>query len=99
MYLYYAYDIIFGAAVVLALFSTHCSSGDAFGFILNITGGIVGSIPSFILPAAMYLKVCKNSEWLYYPAAVVLVVGVKLGDFALIFLCKLFQLYAHHGCS
>ena len=66
-------------AVVLVLFALNIASGDAFGFILNLTGGIAGTIPSFILPAAMYLKVCDNTEPFYWPSWVELILGTILG--------------------
>jgi solute carrier family 38 (sodium-coupled neutral amino acid transporter), member 11 len=38
------------------------SSGQAFSVILNITGGVGGSLSTFILPAAIYLKIVPPSS-------------------------------------
>jgi len=39
----------------LLLHATGLSNGEAFGVILDFTGGVVFSVVSFILPAALYL--------------------------------------------
>jgi len=43
-------------AFVLMMLGLGLASGDAFALILNITGGIGGSLATFILPSAIYLK-------------------------------------------
>eukprot|EP00611_Tribonema_gayanum_P019398 TRINITY_DN3353_c0_g1_i1.p1 TRINITY_DN3353_c0_g1~~TRINITY_DN3353_c0_g1_i1.p1 ORF type:complete len:206 (-),score=28.26 TRINITY_DN3353_c0_g1_i1:455-1072(-) len=43
-------------AICVALSATGVASGEAFGIILNLSGGIIGSIVSFILPALMYKR-------------------------------------------
>jgi amino acid permease len=42
--------------VVIMLQSSGLSSGSAFSLVLDLTGGVAGSLTSFILPAAIYLK-------------------------------------------
>jgi hypothetical protein len=42
--------------VVIVLQSSGLSSGSAFSLVLDLTGGVAGSLTSFILPAAIYLK-------------------------------------------
>jgi len=44
-------------AFVLMMLRLGLASGPAFALILNVTGGIGGSLATFILPAAIYLKV------------------------------------------
>lgn len=53
------------------------TSGEAFSIILNITGGISGSITSFILPSWIFLTLpdTKN-DFLYYPAWIILILGI-----------------------
>jgi sodium-coupled neutral amino acid transporter 11 len=61
---------------VIALLQLNLSSGLAFSLILNITGGVGGSLEAFILPAAIYLKLMSVDSPLYNPARVLFVVGV-----------------------
>lgn len=70
--------ILISSGAVLILFGCKLGSGGAFGFVLNITGGVAGSIPSFILPAAMYIKVGDKDRWLYNASWIVLVLGIIL---------------------
>ena len=42
--------------VVIILQSSGLSSGSAFSLVLDLTGGVAGSLTSFILPSAIYLK-------------------------------------------
>jgi hypothetical protein len=52
------------------------SLGDAFGVILDFTGGVAGSMTSFVLPAAVYLKVMPTSAYFYNLAKVMAVFGI-----------------------
>lgn len=63
-------------AVVLMLLSFGLASGQAFALILNITGGLGGSLATFMLPAAIYLKLMpvKGSK-LRYPAMALFLLG------------------------
>jgi len=38
------------------------SEGDAFGYILDITGGVCGSLLGFVLPGAIYLKLNSKAK-------------------------------------
>eukprot|EP00611_Tribonema_gayanum_P019399 TRINITY_DN3353_c0_g1_i4.p1 TRINITY_DN3353_c0_g1~~TRINITY_DN3353_c0_g1_i4.p1 ORF type:complete len:256 (-),score=48.88 TRINITY_DN3353_c0_g1_i4:329-1096(-) len=50
-------------AICVALSATGVASGEAFGIILNLSGGIIGSIVSFILPALMYKRALPEGRW------------------------------------
>eukprot|EP01036_Dinobryon_divergens_P028613 gene28613-37589_t len=63
-------------ALVLLLLGLGLASGDAFSLILNITGGVGGSLATLILPAAIYLKVMETDSPLYKPAIGLLVFGI-----------------------
>jgi hypothetical protein len=63
---------------VLLLFAAGLSSGNAFGLILDFSGGLAGSITSFVMPGAFYLKLMPRSAPLYWPCAVMLVLGVAI---------------------
>eukprot|EP00597_Dinobryon_sp_UTEXLB2267_P006404 CAMPEP_0170081818 /NCGR_PEP_ID=MMETSP0019_2-20121128/17587_1 /TAXON_ID=98059 /ORGANISM="Dinobryon sp., Strain UTEXLB2267" /LENGTH=453 /DNA_ID=CAMNT_0010296431 /DNA_START=97 /DNA_END=1459 /DNA_ORIENTATION=- len=53
-------------ALVLMLLGLGLASGEAFSLILNITGGIGGSLATLIIPAVLYLKVLgRESPWFY----------------------------------
>jgi hypothetical protein len=62
-------------AVVVGLLAAGVGSGTAFNVILDITGGIGGSLATFMLPAAIFLKVAEKSFWLYNVAIGVFIVG------------------------
>ncbi len=53
------------------------ASGAAFSLVLNITGGVAGSITSFILPSLVYLTLCPRDS-MYYWAILVLIAGIAL---------------------
>jgi hypothetical protein len=63
---------------VLLLFAAGLSSGNAFGLILDFSGGLAGSITSFVMPAAFYCKLMPREAPLYWPCAVMFVVGVVI---------------------
>ena len=67
---------------VLGIMSTSATSqGKAFSVVLNLTGGIAGSMLSFIIPAIVYLKVVpytKSAGYLYVPAYLCAVFGVVI---------------------
>jgi len=67
--------LIMLTAVVVGLLAAGIESGEGFGIILNITGGIGGSLATFMIPAAIYMKVAKKTYWLYKLAAAVFSVG------------------------
>ena len=52
------------------------SLGDAFGVILDFTGGVAGSVTSFVLPAAIYLKVMPTTAYFCNFAKIMVVFGV-----------------------
>jgi hypothetical protein len=62
-----------GAAVVML--AAGFSAGGAFSLILNITGGVGGTLCTFVLPAAMYVKVHDASAWLYTTSQVIIVLA------------------------
>lgn len=45
---------------MLLLRSTGLSSGVAFSVVVNITGGIGGTLTSFIIPTAIYLQLTED---------------------------------------
>jgi hypothetical protein len=49
-------------AFVLMMLWLGLSSGPAFALILNVTGGIGGSLSTFIMPAAIYLKMMPRGQ-------------------------------------
>lgn len=61
---------------VLILLRLGLASGVAFAVILNITGGIGGSLATLTLPAAIYLKVMPRDSKLYIPAVCLAIFGV-----------------------
>ena len=54
--------------IVLLLDIMGLSSGSAFGIILNITGGVAGSLSTFIIPSILFLKAMPRDHKLYSPA-------------------------------
>ena len=52
--------------LVLILRASGLTQGAAFGFILDFTGGIAASMTSFVLPAAIYLKLTPFTEAKHY---------------------------------
>jgi amino acid permease len=70
--------LAFCTIIVLLLNLAGIAGGEGFGVILNITGGIGGSLSSFIIPAAMYAKVMPASDPLYYPAIALGAMGVVI---------------------
>jgi len=63
-------------AMVILLLSLGLGSGVAFSLVLNLTGGIGGSLATLILPAAIYLKVMPTDSGMYMHAQALLVLGV-----------------------
>lgn len=69
--------------LVIFLLSTGLSSGAAFSLVLNLTGGIAGSLTSFILPTAIYIKIStslenklKISTFKYYESRIIFGLGI-----------------------
>lgn len=62
--------------IVLLLRYIGFSTGAAFGMILDFTGGVAGSITSFVLPALLYLKLMPRTASLFWPAAAMLLFGI-----------------------
>ena len=53
--------LLYSCMVFELLLEAHgLSDGEAFGVILDFTGGVVGSTVSFILPAVLYLDECRS---------------------------------------
>ena len=63
---------------VLSLLATGMASGEVFSLILNLTGGVAGTISSFVLPAAIYLKVMPTDSQYYTHAKALLAWGLIL---------------------
>lgn len=63
---------------VLMLEYIGISSGNAFGLILDFSGGLAGSITSFIMPAAFYLRFQPRTAYLYWPCVVMLILGIVI---------------------
>ncbi|CAM9849692.1 unnamed protein product, partial [Phaeothamnion confervicola] len=56
--------LAFMVAVVLALAAAGIASGTAFGYILDLVGGVCGSLVSFCFPALFYLRATGGEgEW------------------------------------
>lgn len=66
--LYYVISIVISvpAALVLILRALGLTQGAAFGFILDFTGGFAASMTSFVIPAAIYLKLTSRPGSKYY---------------------------------
>jgi hypothetical protein len=62
--------------LVLCLRFSGLSLGDAFGLILDFTGGVAGSMTSYVMPAAIYLKLMPKTAEYYYPAVLMLIFGL-----------------------
>ena len=62
--------------VVIFIRSVGLSQGHAFGVILDFTGSIAGSFISFVMPAAIFLKLNSKEHKFYWPCVVMLVFGV-----------------------
>ena len=45
-------------AFILIMLSQGLAAGEAFTLTLDLTGGVGGSFTGFIMPSAIYLKVC-----------------------------------------
>lgn len=60
--------------------SYRLAQGEAFGYILDLTGGVTGSLTSFVLPAFIYLKGSeqqsrsREGRWGYRLASKILLV-------------------------
>ena len=65
-------------AATLLLYSAGLTSGAAFSLVLNLAGGIAGSLTSFALPAAFYLSNMPPSGSLYGLCWLMLLVGLAL---------------------
>jgi amino acid permease len=61
--------------VMLMLRYAGFSSGEAFSFVLDFSGGLAGSLTSFVFPAAFYLKLNDKMSEYYYHCVVMLVFG------------------------
>jgi len=67
--------MIGSTALVIILLGLGLESGVAFSLLLNITGGIGGSMEMLIIPAAIYLQVMPVDSELYMHARVLFVFG------------------------
>jgi hypothetical protein len=56
-------------AIVVMLQALGLSSGEAFSLVLDLTGGVAGSLTSFILPAAIYVQLKPNDGSFKYNEA------------------------------
>jgi hypothetical protein len=65
-------------AIVILLLSVGLASGAAFSLILNLTGGIGGSLATLIMPGAIYLKVMPSDSAMYWHARGLCVLGVAV---------------------
>lgn len=54
---------------VIVFIEVGFSSGRAFAVILTLTGGVAGSLLSFILPGAIYMKLMPRDSSGFIPAA------------------------------
>ena len=65
--------------VVVMLQALGLSSGEAFSLVLDLTGGVAGSLTSFILPAAIYVQLMPdNGSWRYKEAKCIFYIGIIL---------------------
>jgi sodium-coupled neutral amino acid transporter 11 len=62
-------------AIVILLLSLGLASGEAFSLILDLSGGIGGSLATLILPAAIYIKVMPSDSKMYWTSRVLLLFG------------------------
>mmetsp|Transcript_27199 Transcript_27199/g.38699 ORF Transcript_27199/g.38699 Transcript_27199/m.38699 type:complete len:451 (-) Transcript_27199:40-1392(-) len=65
-------------AGVLLLYSAGWTSGQAFSIVLNLSGGIAGSMTSFVLPAAFYVINMPYSAKYYTPCVMMFFLGTAL---------------------
>jgi uncharacterized membrane protein len=77
--------LAFITGIVLLLSASGLSSGNAFALILNITGGIGGSLSTFILPAAIFLKVMPRGSQMYNVAYAVFLFGIVIAVLVTVF--------------
>lgn len=68
--------LVLPAIVVLSFKASGISQGVAFGVILDITGGIGGSLISFILPGLFYIKLKEKNAPLYKHCVSMIILGV-----------------------
>lgn len=68
--------VLTGAVLLLDNFGI--ANGLGFSIILNITGGIAGSLAAFILPSMIYLKIMPKDSALYGIAKGVLTMGCSV---------------------
>mmetsp|Transcript_28078 Transcript_28078/g.36793 ORF Transcript_28078/g.36793 Transcript_28078/m.36793 type:complete len:514 (-) Transcript_28078:164-1705(-) len=59
----------FTVCIVILFFYAGLSEGDAFGHILDITGGVGNSILGFVLPGAIYMKLTPDKDHKRYRQA------------------------------
>lgn len=64
------------AVIILSLRSVGLSQGNAFSLVLDFTGAITGSMISFILPGAFYLKLYQRNDEFFKSCAVMFVLGI-----------------------
>jgi len=65
--------------VLLLKYKSALSSGKVFSLILNVSGGFVGSLISFVYPAALYIKLTNPKDGIFfYPCVFLIVVGLFL---------------------
>ena len=65
-------------SVTTILTLTGFTSGAAFSLVLNVTGGVAGSLVSFVLPGAFYVYKMPCSAPYYLPCVVMLLGGAVL---------------------
>ena len=65
-------------AITIMLLGTGLSSGKAFSLILDITGGVGGTLLAFILPSAMYINSHKVNDKLYNISGIIFVLSFFL---------------------
>ena len=73
---YVFFMFIVATLVILLLRSAGLSQGNAFGVVLDFTGGVAGSCTCFILPALCYLKLMSRNDTYYYASIVMLIFGI-----------------------
>jgi len=73
---YNNYYFLVTTFLVLVLSYAGITQGAAFGLILDFTGGIAGSCISFVMPAAMFLKLTSKDHKLFVPSIFMLCFGI-----------------------
>jgi amino acid permease len=68
--------LILPAISVLSFKATGINEGAAFGIILDITGGIGGSLISFIMPGLFYIKLKEKDAPLYKHCISMIILGI-----------------------